>query len=252
MSIDQKPLSPSLEDYLEAIYNLQVRSKTARVKDIARTMDVKMPSVTGALRSLADRKLVKHDPYGSVELTESGIEYARGIAHRHSAVKEFLVSILGLAEDKAEEEACGIEHAIKPETLQRLLRFVDFARDCGDQPVSLTGFRKSMQGNSPAQDSKGPGWRCVGPRGRGGRWGFSKTISSTKLSDLCPGVKGRIAFVSGRGPIRRRLLEMGLTPDTTVEVIRAAPFGDPIEIRARGYCLSLRRSEAEHVEVEME
>ena len=66
------------------------------------------------------------------------------------------------------------------------------------------------------------------------------------------GVKGRVAFVSGGGPLRKRLLDMGLTPDTDIEVVRVAPFGDPIQIRIRGYCLSLRKSEAEHVEVEVE
>jgi DtxR family Mn-dependent transcriptional regulator len=121
-------LTRSMEDYLEAIYNLKARSDVARVKDIAQEMDVKMPSVTGALHALAQKGLVKHDPYDSVELTEEGLDRARSVADRHTAIKQFLVEVLGLRDEDAEAEACGIEHAIKPETLEKLLRFVSRAQ----------------------------------------------------------------------------------------------------------------------------
>jgi DtxR family Mn-dependent transcriptional regulator len=243
-------LSRSLEDYLEAIYNLKVKSQIARVKDIAEAMDVKMPSVTSAIRSLVTKGLVKHEPYENVELTDDGLDRARGIAHRHGAVKEFLVNVLGLDKAEAEAEACGIEHAIRPDTLDKLLQFADFVRASGeDKSLRLEHFQHLMKhGEYPKE------CRCVpGRKWRGGR-GVppGSTISSTSLSDLCPGAKGRIAFVSGRGPIRKRLMEMGLTADTRIEVVRVAPLGDPIEIKFRGYHLSLRRSEARHIEVEVD
>ncbi len=58
--------------------------------------------------------------------------------------------------------------------------------------------------------------------------------------------------MSGVGPVRQRLMEMGVTPNTLFEVVRVAPLGDPIEIKIRGYNLSLRKSEAQHVEVELQ
>ncbi len=234
-------LSHSMEDYLEAIYNVKVRNQIARVKDIAREMNVRMPSVSGALRSLAEKGLVKYQPYGSVELTQDGLDHARGVAHRHTAVREFLTSVLGLAEEQAEIEACGLEHAIRPETLDRLLKLVDFIQAHGDEKAfSLSDFHSFLaEGTDP--DGHVPVDVCYLPA----------TIKSTRLSELCPGMKGRIAFVSGRGPIRRRLIEMGMTSDTRFEVVRTAPFGDPIEIKIRGYNLSLRKSEADHVEVEV-
>lgn len=245
-------LSPSLEDYLEAIYNLKVRNGTARVKDIAREMGVTMPSVTGAIRSLAAKGLVKHDPYESVDLTEEGLSRARSIAHTHSALKEFLVGVLGLSEEDAEREACGMEHAIRPETLHKLLKFVDFARARGDgKSLDMDDFRHYLeQGGRPSASDSGPRRACRGACGRPGA--LRRGITSTRLSDLCPGMSGRIAFVSAKGPLRRKLLDMGLTPNTRFEVLRAAPFGDPIEIKVRGYYLSLRKSEAEHIEVEVD
>lgn len=244
-------LSHSAEDYLEAIYNLQVRSEVARVKDIARELDVKMPSVTGALRSLASKGLVKHQPYESVELTEEGLERARSIAHRHSAVKEFLMSVLSLEEHNAEHEACGIEHAIHPDTLDKLLKFVDYVRSCGDKPLHIDKFRDHLKNGTPFPGSEIITESIYGMQ-ENGTCRVSPTITSTKLSELCPGMKGRIAFVSGKGAIRKRLLDMGVTSNARIEVIRVAPFGDPIEIKIRGYHLSLRKSEAEQIEVEVE
>jgi len=245
-------LTRSMEDYLEAIYNLKVRSQVARVKDIAREMDVKMPSVTGAIRLLAAKGLVKHQPYESVDLTDHGLEHARDIAHRHSAVKEFLVGTLGLDDKNAEIEACGIEHAIQPGTLDKLLKFVQFIRQCDtDQPLRLNDFRKYLQQEVlPKQNDMTAINRRHG-RFRHGIHHDRPTITSTRLSDLQPGTKGRIAFVSGRGQIRKRLMEMGITSDAQFEVVRTAPLGDPVEIKVRGYNLSLRKSEAEHVEVEL-
>ncbi len=72
------------------------------------------------------------------------------------------------------------------------------------------------------------------------------------LDQLQPSEQGRIVRVSGSGPVRRRMGDMGLTPGTLIEVIRAAPFRDPIEFRVRGYNLSLRKNEAADVEVDVE
>ncbi len=71
------------------------------------------------------------------------------------------------------------------------------------------------------------------------------------LERLKPGRKGKILTVGGTGALRRRLLDMGLTPQTQVMVRKVAPMGDPIEIYLRGYELTLRKSEAENIEIEV-
>jgi ferrous iron transport protein A len=65
-----------------------------------------------------------------------------------------------------------------------------------------------------------------------------------------PGTSAWIREVNGVGPLRRRLLEMGVLPGTRLKVERVAPLGDPIEVRVRGYALSLRRNEAAHIRVD--
>jgi Fe2+ transport system protein FeoA len=70
------------------------------------------------------------------------------------------------------------------------------------------------------------------------------------LDRLAVGSPARVIGVSGDAIVRRRLLEMGLVPGTPVTVLRRAPFGDPIEVSAHGYLLSLRLDEARRVATE--
>ena len=71
------------------------------------------------------------------------------------------------------------------------------------------------------------------------------------LSELHIGESGKILSVQGEGAIRRRLFDMGLTPGASVYLRKKAPLGDPIEITLRGYELTLRKTEASHVTVQM-
>jgi len=75
-STDTEPLSASLEDYLEAILQVERVSRVARVSEIADQLGVSRPSVTGALKGLGARGLVSHAPYGHVTLTAEGKEIA--------------------------------------------------------------------------------------------------------------------------------------------------------------------------------
>jgi len=72
-----------------------------------------------------------------------------------------------------------------------------------------------------------------------------------KLSELKKGKKARITSINVKGSLKRRLMDMGVLPDEIVEVEKIAPLGDPIDIVVKGYHLSLRKSEAEQIEVEV-
>lgn len=71
------------------------------------------------------------------------------------------------------------------------------------------------------------------------------------LSELKKGQKAKITSINSKGPIKRRLMDMGVLPGETVEVEKIAPLGDPIDIVVKGYHLSLRKSEAEQINVEV-
>ena len=72
------------------------------------------------------------------------------------------------------------------------------------------------------------------------------------LNDLKPGSKGKIKKVDGQGNLKRRLLDMGILPGSPVEVIKLAPLGDPVDIKIKGYHLSLRKEEAKQISVIVE
>ncbi|MBR4401851.1 MAG: ferrous iron transport protein A [Synergistes sp.] len=70
------------------------------------------------------------------------------------------------------------------------------------------------------------------------------------MRDTDPGETARVVKVHGEGALRRRLLDMGITKGTQINVLKTAPLGDPIEVTVRGYELSLRKAEGEIIEVE--
>jgi ferrous iron transport protein A len=74
---------------------------------------------------------------------------------------------------------------------------------------------------------------------------------STNLAKLAPGARARITAVGSIGPMKRRLMDMGLLPGEELIVQKVAPLGDPIEIRVKSYSLSLRKKEAEGIAVEV-
>ena len=70
------------------------------------------------------------------------------------------------------------------------------------------------------------------------------------LRDLKPGDQGQVVSLGEKGPLRRRIMEMGVTPGTPIKVVKVAPLGDPIEVNLRGYELSLRKDQAMRIVVE--
>lgn len=119
-------LSASLEDYLEAIYNLSGPQNVARSKDIAQMLSVSRASVTGALKALSDKALIHYQRYGYVVLTEKGRLAARRIAGRHAVLVQFFGHVLGADEAAAQKAACRTEHTLGTEIAARLAAFIEF------------------------------------------------------------------------------------------------------------------------------
>lgn len=72
------------------------------------------------------------------------------------------------------------------------------------------------------------------------------------LRNLPIGTRAKVVAVHGNNAITKRLMEMGVVPGVSLRVVKSAPFGDPLEIRVRGYHLAMRRSEADAIEVSNE
>ena len=131
-------LSASLEDYLEAIFNLAGESNVARSKDIAKLLRVSKSSVTGALRVLKKKGLANYKPYDFVTLTKSGQAAAAEVVRKHNILKSFFVKVLGVDTDTAQRAACKAEHTLGPEVIARLLCFIEFVTRSSKNGYDLT------------------------------------------------------------------------------------------------------------------
>lgn len=125
-------LSHCLEDYLEAIYIINIDKKVVRVKELAEFLKVKTPSVVDAVSKLEKKGLVNHEKYGYLSLSKTGNIIARNIYSKHSYIFKFLSSVLGVDDLNSEEDACGIEHHISKPTLDKIVRFMNYIEENPD------------------------------------------------------------------------------------------------------------------------
>jgi len=245
-------LTPQSEDYLEAIFGAIAQKGIARAGEISRRLSVHKSTVTAALKGLAEKGLVNYAPYEPVTLTPAGRRVAVEVSRRHEAIQRFLMDVLAVDPAAADENACRMEHAMDSNVADRLLRFMDFVKRCP------RGGEKWIRGYRHFCD-EGPQGRHCEPciegcladyRRSRAEHGNEGAGTMTTLDQLKPGEKAKIVRVGGTGGVARRIADMGVVRGTPVEVMRVAPLGDPIQVKVKGYDLSLRKEEAAAIRVE--
>ncbi len=211
-------ITPSLENYLKTILQLQQEGRTVRVTDLARRLGIAKSSVNQAVGTLKKRGLVIHERYGPLELSQRGTKIAQEVKERHDILLSFLTDVLDVDQETAENDACLMEHAVSGKTMERLSGYIE------DQAGET--IRKKKEDRKTAKILKG-------------------------LDEVLPGTRVRVIRVESKSRETHRLREMGLTPGSEITVEGYAPMGDPIDIKVRGYNLAVRKSEARNVLVEV-
>ena len=140
----QAQLTESLEDYLEAIAELIAVEGHAHSKDIAAKLHVKMSSVNGAIRQLEKMNYIVYSTHYPVSLTPAGKAAADDVIHRHSVLKKFFSTILGIPLAKASETACHIEHVVDADTIERLILFSEAIVNRSDARRLQTHLTEAM------------------------------------------------------------------------------------------------------------
>lgn len=125
-------LTPSLEDYLETILQLEKKNRVARVKDIAANLGVQMPSVSGALKSLKAKGMIDYEKNSFINLTEEGMAIAVKIYQKHKLLVSFFKNALLLDEEKATEIGCKVEHVIDIDTALKLANIEKYLQSASD------------------------------------------------------------------------------------------------------------------------
>ncbi len=250
-------LTQSLEDYLEIILQLVQEKGEARVKEIAERKSVRMASVTGAMKRLAGEGLIARKARETVTLTRSGHELANRVLQRHEFISRFLRDVLGVSEDTASRDACSIEHVISLESLDRLAGFVEFLKACplagGDLVEKFHACYEEGSRRMQGEETSALACRreeCLEHFPDSSVRIFSRGARLVQLSELQPGERGRVVSVRATTAIRQRLIDMGLLPGVELVMQRVAPLGDPIDIKLKGFHLSLRKIEAATIGVE--
>jgi len=128
------------EEYLEAMYILHKNKGVIRVKDIARMMNVKPPSVVDALKKLAEKGLIEYEKYDRILLTDGGREIAEKTYSKHVLLTRFFIDILGIPPEIAEQDACQFEHYVHEITVQRMKEFASYIQE--NCPYVLKQFLK--------------------------------------------------------------------------------------------------------------
>jgi DtxR family Mn-dependent transcriptional regulator len=166
-------------------------------------------------------------------------------------LRDFFANVLAVDGAAADEAACRMEHSIPPLILERFMQFAEFIGTCprgGERWVA--GFWHQCEHGVPIQKCE----KCISltledvkKRERGGK----KTMTAARVPDLRLSQKGKVLKITARGEARRRIVATGVEVGALIEVERIAPVDDLIDIRVRGYHVSLRKEDARRIEVEI-
>jgi len=148
----QDRITPTIEDYLEAILRIQDERGVVRIKEISQALGVTYPSTSGIIKKMESMGLVEHERYGYVRLTDNGRQVGALIARREEVLFRFFREILKLDEEVSRADACRVEHAISQQTAERLVKFIQFVIECphNTQVGSQICFPKDFFADSPA------------------------------------------------------------------------------------------------------
>ena len=134
-----KPLSETQEMYLKTLYQVGGPKEIARVGDLADGLGVSPGTVSTVLKKLHELHLVEHERYGLVSLTPTGNRVAECVVRRFEVLRDVLVELLGIDPDTAAVDACMMEHAVSPMTVNRMRTLLDRLR-----AGKVTGIARSL------------------------------------------------------------------------------------------------------------
>jgi DtxR family transcriptional regulator, Mn-dependent transcriptional regulator len=212
--------SDAVQDYLREIYKLQSDGAPVKTSTLARRMGVAPPSATAMVKKLAALGLAEHQLYRGVHLTRAGERIALEVTRHHRLLELYLAQTLELGLDAVHAEADRLEHALSEALEARI-----------DEALG-----------SPTQDPHGDPIPDAKLR--------ILRSETRPLTALEPGEQARVERVpDGDGELLRYLATLTLLPGERVELLKAAPFGGPLMIRANGREIALSRQLGAQIDV---
>lgn len=194
--------TPSVEDYVKAIYYAQLARPDVSTQEVAARVGVSAPAVSKMLRRLGALKLVEHTRYLGVQLTPAGEKIALEIVRHHRLLERYLVTALGYSWDTVHDEAERLEHHISEEFEDRI--------------DALLGFPTTCPHGDPIP----------------GRDGTVQRIPDRALATHYQPAPLTVQRVSDKdAALLRHVKEMNLLPGTAIEFLQQEPFGGAFLVR---------------------
>ncbi|KAA0229124.1 MAG: metal-dependent transcriptional regulator [Armatimonadetes bacterium] len=210
----RREVTEIVEEYVEGIFRLREALGKVTTGDLAEYMCVSAGSASAMLRRLKDLRLVKHEPYRSIELTEEGERLAKQLTRTHRILKRFLVDVVGLPWNDVHEIACKLEHHVSGDVVDQIFDRLGRPATCPHgNPI-----------DPDTEDGSIPLYRAA----EGQVWVVQK--------------------VTNEGyDFLRFLEEAGLVPGRKVEVEGRTEFDDLVHLRAGDRKLTVGRDVSRHV-----
>jgi DtxR family Mn-dependent transcriptional regulator len=215
-------LSAAAEDYLKTIYKLQSSGEAVTTQALATRLKVAPPSATAMVKKLASMKLLRHERYRGVLLTDAGEKIALETIRHHRLIETYLAEVLGVAWDKVHDEAERWEHVLSEEVEAKMAEALNHpTRDPHGAPIpSLNG------------EIERDGW--------------------ARLSDSVAGTRATVRRVSDENPeLLRHLQDLSLVPGIELEVLHAVPAEGVLHLRVAGKRKLVGAAPAQHILIEI-
>ncbi|MFD1670499.1 metal-dependent transcriptional regulator [Agrilactobacillus yilanensis] len=196
-------MSPSKENYLKIIFELEYDHRKINNKNIADIMGVSAPSVSEMLASLTKDKLVEHTPYNEITLTKEGRQLAQDLVKKHRIWEVFLVHKLGYPIREVHSAADTLEHATNDDLTGRLNKFLDYPKRCPHGGIIPDNC-------SEANDD------------------------TVILSDLADGQTAKIQRVIDNHEFLTYFADLHLNLGDELKVLQHEPFEGPIQVLKNG------------------
>jgi Mn-dependent DtxR family transcriptional regulator len=153
MKKQESTLTASMEDYLEMLYRLSMKTGFIRIHELAQALHVQPPSATKMVQRLAKLGYVKYEKYGFITLEEKGMQTGRQLIDRHNTIED-LLRVLGIAEKNLLMETEKVEHTLSEETIEHIEEFNEFIAGNSDVALRFQAYRDLKKANKNTQDVK--------------------------------------------------------------------------------------------------
>ncbi|MCL4393570.1 MAG: metal-dependent transcriptional regulator [Chloroflexi bacterium] len=202
MRSKRAPLSPAVEDYLKAIYQIRAADNVVTTTALAASLGVSAASATNMIKRLAHMKLATHVLYRGVEMTPAGEKIALEVLRHHRLIELFLNETLGIPWDEVHVEAHRLEHVLSDNLEDHISAFLgNPTEDPHGDPIPTKS----------GQITQGP---------------------QRLLADLGPGARVTIRRVDDDYPEHlRHFSSLGLVPHASIEVVGREPFAGPLRLK---------------------